>query len=184
MNDIKKTVDRIKRKEHDLDVKLQASDALLPLSRMLSSKVESKVANNKVAFLQQICSEVGKKIEGQDFKQIVKALEKQTELLEDKSGKKIMESMVGLFQEISKLQDKDHFNQGEFDAVFSRGVERIISALANQDEIPTDTWYFRDANDRMKKVVEQYVGFDITSEYKYDRGGNLINVKTTKNASK
>ena len=178
--DIAKIVDRVKRKEHELDIRLQATDSLSSLSQSLSSKVESKVANNKVAMLKEVCSTIGEKIESQSFSEITKALESQTKLLKDESGQEIVASVGKLIQEVSKLQDNNYFDQKEFDAVFSGGIRRIIDTLVSQEEIPTNTFYVRDNQGRIKTVREMFANYELVHEWKYS-GGYLMNVKVHKN---
>ena len=183
-SDVAKIVNRIKKKEHKLDVKLQAIEALATLSQSLSSKVQSKIANNKTAILQELCSSIGEKIENQSFSEVITALEKQTKLLKDESGIKIAEGVTKLIKEVGELQNKDYFDQKEFNLTFSGGIKRIVETLTDDEEFPNDTFYFRNNDGSIKEVVEDYDKFTLRHLWKYNGKNNLAHVKTIKKEKK
>lgn len=168
----------VKRREQELDIREQAIGILFPIGKKLASRVQGKVANNNVLLLEKIVTAINDQTDNID---VIEALTEQTKELKEGTSKKVISCIEELYKNVAKLESKKYFSQEEFDHVFNTGIEKIVNVLVSQEELPNETDYFYNSQNKIIKVVEKYDDFTVTNNWIYNQKGKLSKVKTVKN---
>lgn len=184
IDELKKKVESLKKREQNLLIREEAASALKSLYLALSTSTQEKISNNSVALLKEVAQGIEKELKKDNSTTLIEAIEKQTKDLKNDSTKAIAKELHNLAIGVQGLEKKTFFDQKAYDDLFAQTIEKITNVLIEIDQIPNDTIYARNDKGKIAKVTEKYNGYNLEHLWTYNRNGELIRVNTRRTNEK
>lgn len=183
MTKLEEITQKLQRRDAEIDIKLEVANSVLPLREALQDKIKTQVVGNNTLVVKEVCNSIVESIQSQTFDAVVQAIENQTEALQDDTSKLVLSELKLMLQELQKLENKPYFDEQKFNDVFNTSINRVVTVLQNQQELPYQTIYNRNSKGQITAVTEYFAGYTVKNTWSYDQNGRLIKVTTEKNAN-
>lgn len=175
---VKQKLEELKSREELLSKKEDALGGILPIHNAVKGIKENiELLKNMIDSVERREDKKLDSLVGAlDTEGVIEAIKEQTNTLKKDSSLLIVE-------EINKLSDKVGSLSLSKQSVIAiqEQIEKVINLLVPEDEVPNDTSYTWNRDNKIAKVVDRYDGFEVVQFWTYDTSGRLINVRTVRN---
>ena len=174
-DEIKKRIESLKQRENELLIKENAIAEFKPLFENSRAKIKEATVNNNVLVLKELLQSTQN---GADFNEVITSIEK---LANKTDNMKMLAAMKSMVDKLSILENKNYFDTKEFNTIFMNGLNKVINAVVDPNQIPEETNYTRNSKGKISTVTEKYSDQTIKFNWQYDSKGRLSKVisKTT-----